>query len=54
MYQATTLQKREAFSDFYKDVTGFRPTQELWAEVNAMTDEEFEAYWDKLCSMLTD
>jgi len=49
MYCATTQQKREAFSDFYKDATGFRPTQDLWAEVNAMSDDEFEALWDRLC-----
>jgi hypothetical protein len=52
MYHATTLQKREAFSDLYKDVTGFRPNRELYAEVGAMTDTEFEAYWDHLIDCL--
>ena len=52
MYQATTLQKREAFSDLYKDVVGYRPNRELWAEVNAMTDIEFDAYWDHLIDCL--
>jgi len=52
MYHATTQQKREAFSDLYKDATGFRPNRELYAEVNAMTDTEFDAYWDHLIDCL--
>ena len=36
-------------SDLHKDVYGFRPRQDWWANWNAITEDAKQAIWDYLC-----
>ena len=36
-------------SDLHKDVYGFRPRQDWWANWNSITEDAKQAIWDGLC-----
>ena len=36
-------------SDLHKDVYGFRPRQDWWANWNSITEDAKQAIWDYLC-----
>jgi hypothetical protein len=40
---------RNLYSDLHKDVYGVRPGSSTMANVNAMSDKEFDTHWDQLC-----
>ena len=42
----------QLFSDLWKDVNGYRPTQDLKDEWNARTPRQKQELWDALCDEL--